>query len=170
MSPGKKLVLHWTHCLNTDLLGQIFSFHFQNLIRGFSLSVLVLVSVFVLTWFRLLGCFVLVLFSESGWGGLAEDNKAAVHVLPIVLHVSLISSKNGCLLLSKTTLPFCFTIWMSVLMVPVDYFDSTVGCWLEIRNALVAVLASDPESHWDLLYNTTAFWVAIFAYHLPVSI
>ena len=44
-----------------------------------------------------------------------------------------------------------------MLMVPVDYFDSTVGCWLEIRNALVAVLASDPESHWDLLYNTTAF-------------
>ena len=68
MCPGKKLVLHWTHCLNTDLLGQIFSFHFQNLIRGFSLSVLVLVSVFVLTWFRLLGCFVLVLFSESGVG------------------------------------------------------------------------------------------------------
>ena len=44
-----------------------------------------------------------------------------------------------------------------MLMVPVDYFDSIVDCWLEIRNALVAVLASDPESHWDLLYNTTAF-------------
>lgn len=55
MCPGKKLVLHWMHCLNTDLLGRNYQFSFPKFDLGFfpfssGLSVSVCSHLILFTW------------------------------------------------------------------------------------------------------------------------